>query len=111
MSGRRKRRGCSPARWGVPADPCVLDVEWQDAPGGGQGYVGIFDAADVQGRYSGLWLDMSCLRGAGTVEFGPHGPERIPPGPGAGRVRLAAWEGVFEGGSVPALRSHPLSSS
>ncbi len=37
---------------GVPADPCVLEgVECQDLPGGAQAYVGVFDAAEVQGRY------------------------------------------------------------
>ncbi len=77
---------------GVPADPCVLDgVECQDVPGGGQAYVGVFEAADVQGRYSGLWLGMSCLRGAWAVEFGADGLERIPPGP----VEVSwGWSGV-----------------
>ena len=67
---------------GVPADPCALDgVECQDLPDGEQAYVGVFDAADVQGRFSGLWLGMSCLRGAWAVEFGADGLERALPGP------------------------------
>ena len=77
---------------GAPADPCALDgVECQDAPGAGQAYVGVFEAAEVQGRYSGLWLGMSCLRGAWAVEFGADGLERVPPGP----VEVSwGWSGV-----------------
>ena len=77
---------------GVPADPCALDgVECQDLPDGGQAYVGVFDAADVQGRYSGLWLGMSCLRGAWAVEFGADGLERAAPSP----VEVSwGWSGV-----------------
>ena len=77
---------------GAPADPCALDgVECQNTPGGGQAYVGVFEAADVRGRYSGLWLGMSCLRGAWAVEFGADGLERVPPGP----VEVSwGWSGV-----------------
>ena len=51
----------------------------------------VFDAADVQGRYSGLWLGMSCLRGAWAVEFGADGLERAAPGP----VQVSwGWSGV-----------------
>ena len=77
---------------GVPADPCVLEgVECQVLPGGVQAYVGVFDAAEVEGRYSGLWLGMSCLRGAWAVEFGADGLERLPPGP----VEVSwGWSGV-----------------
>ena len=77
---------------GFPADPCALDVvECQDLPDGGQAYVGVFDAADVQGRYSGLWLGMSCLRGVWAVEFGADGLEREVPGP----VEVSwGWSGV-----------------
>ena len=77
---------------GVAADPCVLDgVECQDVPGGGQAYVGVFEAADVHGRYSGLWLGMSCLRGAWAVGFGADGLERAAPGP----VEVSwGWSGV-----------------
>ncbi len=67
---------------GVPADPCAFDgVECPDLPDGRQAYVGVFDAADVQGRFSGLWIGMSCLRGAWAVEFGADGLERALPGP------------------------------
>ena len=85
-------RGVLARAVGVPADPCVLDgVECQELPGGGQAYVGVFEAADVQGRYSGLWLGMSCLRGAWAVEFGADGFERAAPGP----VEVAwGWTGV-----------------
>ena len=77
---------------GIPADPCALDgVECQDLPDGSQAYVGVFDAAEVQGRYSGLWLGMSCLRGAWAVEFGADGLERAAPGP----VDVSwGWSGV-----------------
>ena len=77
---------------GVPAAPCALDgVECQDLPDGGQAYVGVFDAAEVQGRYSGLWLGMSCLRGVWAVEFGADGLERAAPGP----VEVSwSWSGV-----------------
>ena len=75
-------RGVLARAVGVPADPCVLDgVECQDMPGGGKVFVGVFEAAEVEGRYSGLWLGMSCLRGAWAVEFGADGFERAPPGP------------------------------
>ena len=60
-------------------------------PGRGQAYVGVFDAADVEGRYSGLWLGMSCLRGAWAVEFAADGLERALPGP----VEVSwGWSGV-----------------
>ena len=77
---------------GVPADPCVLDgVECQYLADGGRAYVSVFDAADVQGRYSGLWLGMSCLRGAWAVEFGADGLEGEAPGP----VDVSwGWSGV-----------------
>lgn len=77
---------------GVPADPCALDVvECQDLADGGRAYVGVFDAAEVQGRFSGLWLGMSCLRGAWAVEFGADGLERAAPGP----VEVSwGWSGV-----------------
>lgn len=77
---------------GAPADPCALDgVQCQDLADGGQAYVGLFDAADVRGRFSGLWLGMSCLRGAWAVEFGADGLERADPGP----VEVAwGWSGV-----------------
>ena len=77
---------------GVPADPCVLDgVECQHLADGGQAYVGVFEAADVQGRYSGLWLGRSCLRGAWAVEFGADGLERAIAGP----VEVSwGWSGV-----------------
>ena len=77
---------------GAPADPCAVEgVECQDLPDGGQAYVGIFDAAEVQGRYSGLWLGMSCLRGAWAVEFGADGLERAAPGP----IEVSwGWSGV-----------------
>ena len=67
---------------GVPAHSCALDgVECPDLPDGAQAYVGVFDAADVQGRFSGLWIGMSCLRGAWAVEFGADGLECALPGP------------------------------
>ena len=67
---------------GMPADPCALDgVECQDVPGGGRAYVRVFEAAEVEGRYSGLWLGLSCLRGAWAVEFGADGFAREAPGP------------------------------
>ena len=77
---------------GVPADPCALaGIECQDLADGGQAYVGVFDAADVQGRFSGLWLGMSCLRGVWAVEFGADGLERVLPGP----VEVSwGWSGV-----------------
>ena len=77
---------------GVPVDPCALEgVECQVLPGGNQAYVGVFDAAEVEGRYSGLWLGMSCLRGAWAVEFGADGLERLPPG----AVEVSwSWSGV-----------------
>ena len=70
------------ARATGPVYPCALaSVECQDLPDGGRVYVGVFDAAEVQGRFSGLWLGMSCLRGAWAVEFGADGLEREAPGP------------------------------
>ena len=77
---------------GVPADPCALEgVECQDLPGGDQAYVGVFAAAEVEGRHAGLWLGMSCLRGAWAVEFGADGLERLPPG----AVEVSwGWSGV-----------------
>ena len=85
-------RGVLARAVGVPADPCALDgVECQDVQGGGKVYVGVFEAAEVEGRYSGLWLGMSCLRGAWAVEFGADGFERAAPGP----VEVSwGWSGV-----------------
>ena len=100
---------------GVPADPCALEgVECQVLPGGAEAYVGVFDAAEVEGRYSGLWLGMSCLRGAWAVEFGADGLGRALPGP----VEVAwGWSGVtpedallvqwrLEGGRVVTDQGH-----
>ena len=84
-------RGILSPAVGVPADPCGLaGVECQDLPGG-RAYVGVFEAAEVEGRYSGLWLGLSCLRGAWAVEFGADGFAREAPGP----VEVSwGWSGV-----------------
>ena len=107
-------RGVLSPAVGVPADPCGLDgVECQDLPGG-RAYVGVFEASDVEGRYSGLWLGLSCLRGAWAVEFGADGFEREAPGP----VEVSwGWSGVtpedallvqwrMEGGRVMTDQGH-----